>query len=223
MVCCCEAGGTRSPASNSETSLDVCMDSVEMRALACSAQSARRNGDTLFLRLASGRETTFVDDQTSEAPGGYRYAGRIGRAGLHAIEQYGHETAPVWIFINVRTGRHVVAADKPILSPDTSRFATASESWNNCTELDHPRLDIWRLTDSLPALEWRLDPWSCTTGSGWGPTDPTWLSRDTLRFTRNDMEFSKSEAAHSAGQPVYRKRTMLAARDRRGWRITSQP
>jgi hypothetical protein len=200
-----------------------CIDSVETRAVACSGQTARRAGDTLFVRLETGGEIIFVDDPASEAPGGYHYAGRIGRAAFHLVESYGHETPPVWIFINARTGRQVGAPDKPIVSPDKMRFVTASESWNNCAELDHPRLEVWRLTDTLPALEWRLDPWSCRTQTGWGPTDPQWAGSDTLRFTRNDMEFPKPVAADTSSQPIYHTRPLLAVRDHNGWHVVGQP
>ncbi len=202
----------------------ACVDSIEARALSCSDRTARRVGDTLFVQLGTGREITFIDDQTSEAPGGFHYAGRIGRAAFHVIESYGHEVYPVWIVINARTGRQIVAySDIPVVSPDTARFATAAGDWNNCAELDQPRMEVWRLTDTLPLLEWRLDAWNCKTQTGWGPTDPNWLGSDTLRFTRNDIELPKPVAPDSSSKPIYRTRPMLAVRNQRGWRIVGQP
>src|SRR5262249_14275758 len=86
-----------------------CVDSIEKRALACSGGAARRVGDTLFVRLDNGREKSFVEDNTSEAPGGYQYEGRVRRPVImHIVESNGHETAPTYIFLNPRTGREVV-------------------------------------------------------------------------------------------------------------------
>jgi hypothetical protein len=225
LICGCR--GERAPNLSSRTRTSdappACTDSVEARALACSGRTARRIGETLFVRLGTGRETTFIDDQTSEAPGGFHYAGRVGRERFHLVESYGHETAPLWIFINARTGRQVVAPDKPVVSPDTARFTTASDSWNNCAELDQPRMEVWRLTDTLPVLEWRLDAWNCKTQTGWGPTDPHWVGSDTVRFTRNDMELPARVAADSSNQPIYHTRPMLAVHDRKGWRVVDQP
>jgi hypothetical protein len=104
----------------------VCTDSVEARAFACSGQAARRVGDTLFLRLTAGRDTAFINNPTSEAPGEFRYLGRIGHAAFHLVKESGHETSESWIFVNPRTGHTATALDEPHFSPDSTRFVTAS-------------------------------------------------------------------------------------------------
>ena len=198
-----------------------CVDSIEKRALACSGGAARRVGDTLFVRLDNGREKSYVEDNTSEAPGGYQYEGRIRQPiSMHIVESNGHETAPEYIFLNPRTGREVVAADRPVFSPDSTRFATASDSWDNCVELDHPRLEVWRLTDSVPVSEWQLDPWNCKTKSGWGPTAPQWRGPDTLAFIRNDMTIH-SILGSNEPSVEYRNRPMLAVRTGTAWRVVT--
>jgi hypothetical protein len=82
--------------------------------------------DTLFLRLTAGRDTAFINDRTSEAPGEFRYLGRIGHAAFHLVKESGHETSESWIFVNPRTGHTATALDEPHFSPDSTRFVTAS-------------------------------------------------------------------------------------------------
>jgi hypothetical protein len=199
-----------------------CWDSVEVRALACSQQAARRAGETLYVRLTDSREMPFVDDQVSDNPGGYHYVGRIPQPPMHMLQEYGHETPPSWLFVNERTGRAAVAKDRPVVSPDSTRFATASQpDWDNCTERDHPSLDVWRFTDTLPVLEWRLDPWDCRREVGWGPTTPQWRGRDTLQFVRNERIIRD---AGTKALPIVERREVpaLAVRDRDGWRVIAK-
>jgi hypothetical protein len=104
-------------------------------------------------------------------------------------------------------------SDAPVYAPDGARFVTAAQpDWNNCTERDQPSMDVWRFTDGLPVLEWRLDPWNCRTGTGWGPTDPRWRGADTIDFIRNDRVLG----GESAG---YRRRAIVAVRGPGGWRV----
>jgi hypothetical protein len=199
-----------------------CWDTVEVRALGCSGETAHRSGDTLNVRLANGRELHFVDDPRSEAPGGYHYLGRIPQSRLHVVQQYGHETWPRWIFVSERTGRTAVANDEPVMSPDSSRFVTASEpDWNNCSERDHPSLDVWRFADPLPVLEWRLDPWDCRRLRGWGPTNPHWRGSDTLEFLHNE-QVVRDTAANAPPIVERRESREIAVHDRHGWRLIAR-
>jgi hypothetical protein len=199
-----------------------CWDSVEVRALACSQQTARRSGETLFVRLVNGREVPFVDDRVSDNQGGYHYVGRITRPPLQVVQEYGHETPPSWLFVSEQTGRSAVANDQPVMSPDSTRFATAAEpDWNNCSERDHPSLDVWRFTDTLPLLEWRLDPWDCHRQVGWGPTHPRWHGPDTLEFVRNE-QIVRDTAAKAPAVVDYRESHAMAVRGRGGWRVISR-
>lgn len=199
-----------------------CWDTVEVRALTCSQQTARRSGDTLRVRLANGREAAFVDDPVGEAPGGYHYVGRIPRPPVQVVQQYGHESAPRWIFVSEVTGGTVTANDQPILSPDSARFVTAAQpDWDNCSEREHPSLDVWRFADTLPILEWRLDPWDCRRQEGWGPTDPHWRGPDTLEFVHNNRQVTaqRSTAAPTDDQRVAHD---VAIRTSEGWHIVTR-
>jgi hypothetical protein len=196
------------------TSPRWCWDSLEVRALGCSGGTAHRSGDTLYVRLAEGRERTFVEDRVSEAPGGFHYVGRIPRPPLQVIQSYGHESSPQWIFVSELTGWTAVASDEPLVSPDSARFVTAAQpDWNNCSERDHPSLDVWRFTDTIPVLEWRLEPWDCRLG-GWGPTNPRWSGADTLEFVHNEQIDTNTSR-------VFRQREWreIAVHDRKGWRV----
>lgn len=196
-----------------------CWDTLEVRALACADSTAHRSGDTLTVRLADGRDLPFVDDPRGEAPGGYHYVGRIPQPPVHVVQQYGHETWPRWIFVSERTGSTAVANDEPLLSPDSSRFVTASQpDWNNCSERDHPSLDVWRFADPLPVLEWRLDPFDCRRRQGWGPTNPRWRGTDTLEFVHNE-EIVRATATSTTPVVERRQSPGLAVRDRTGWRV----
>jgi hypothetical protein len=166
----------------------LCRDSVETRAIACSAGAARRVGPTLHLRLRGGRELTFADDTAGEAPGGFYYTGRLGRTPFQLVESYGHETYPSWIVVNDSTGQRVENVYQPVLSPDSRRFAGTAEGWDNCSEGDGPALEIWRVTDSVPVREFRWRPGDCRHFVGWGPTDARWRGTDTLVYTRRQIQ-----------------------------------
>ena len=184
----------------------VCIDSLEARAIACSGGTARRDGITLRVRLTGGSDTTFVDDTAGEAPGGFYYNGRIGRAAFHLIQGYGHETYPSWLVMSPRTGRRILALDLPVVSPDTARFATATPAWDNCSEANGTSFDIWRFTDTLPVLESRVVTQDCKTRGAWGALSLHWRTADTLEFVRVDT--------------TAERRPMLAVHEGGGWKMT---
>jgi hypothetical protein len=93
----------------------------------------------------------------------------------------------------------------PVPSPDSLRFAAANALWD-CAESPDQRLEIWRFTDSVPELEWRLEKLPCKS-SGRAATAPVWKSSDTLDFTRH------REALADSGE------VGRAAHDARGWRL----
>jgi hypothetical protein len=166
-------------------------DSVEASALASAEGSAQRTGDTLFIILTTGRRIPFMNTE-GEAPGGYRYVGRLADGRYELLEEYGHETYPRAIILNRRTGQMVSTSRSLLFSADGSHFAVADADWQNCTELDQPGMEVWRMTDSVPVREWKLTPWACKTRSGWGPTDPSWRGSDSLDFVRNEISHDKS-------------------------------
>jgi hypothetical protein len=197
----------------------ICIDTIsEKHALECSGQTARRVGDTLFVRLRTGHDTTFVDTK-GEAPGGFRYAGRIAGGAFHLIESYGHESYPQWIVASDQSGHRIVAPELPVFSPDSARFATGGSAWDNCSESNGVNLEVWRMTDTMPVVEWRVVTQGCKDRNrGWGATELHWRSPDTLEFVRN--EFVRRDTSSIVwGSPERRRQAMRAVRDQGGWRI----
>ena len=201
-------GGAQAPAAASAS--HACMDSSETRAIACSRETARRVGDTLFLKLGTG-ERRIVDTVRGGVVRLYRYAGRVGRAGFHIVTLHFYEGPWQTLLINPRSGREARVIMDLALSPEGERFVTAKPDWNDC-QGDEPGMEVWRLTDSIPVLEWRLKPNSCATEAGWGAVEPRWRSADTLDFVRGHV-------VRSGESYSYARDPMAAVRDEHGWRL----
>ena len=189
--------------------LRTCLDSIEPRALVCSNGAARRVGDTLFIKLDTA-ERRMLDFSRGDNAQEFRYVGRIGRARFHVVAEHGYEGPPEAILINPHGGRDRTVIGVVKASPDGERFVTAEAYWNDCEDL--PVMEVWRLTDSIPVLDWRLKPNSCETDKGWGAVDPKWRSADTLDFFRSHL-------VSSAGGGRYGRDPMAAVRDNHGWRL----
>jgi hypothetical protein len=199
-----------------------CADSVEAKALACSQRTARRSGDTLFLRLDSGRDTA-ITNVIGEEDVNYKYLGRIGRKHAHLIEQFGGDHPPRFFVMNSRTGNWITARGMPVMSPDAERFAAANDEWD-CAEAPDQRLEVWRFSDSVPIREWKLETLRCEadgTTAGWAAVTPRWRAADTLEFMR--LERPASAPAESARGDSYVRRPAVAANGRDGWRMISPP
>ena len=204
-------------ASGGSRTLAACYDSVEARALACSGGVARRVGDTLFVRLEDGHEKLFLNGEEGEAPGGYQYYGHLAHSPLHIIESNGHETYPEKLFLDTRSGESETLGEVLVISPDSSRVLASASDWGNCTEGGGGYLAVWRMTDSLPALEWHLQTFDCRT-SGWGATNLRWHGRDTIAFEQSDAHTAATTS--SASPTTQHSRPMLLVYGADGWRVT---
>src|SRR5579862_1021861 len=138
-----------------------CMNASEARALACSNGKARRHGDTLIIRLATG-ERRMINESHGDFLRVYQYAGTVGRGGFHIVTLHFYEGPWQSLLINPMSGREASTLMDIVPSPDGERFVTDKSDWNDC-EGDEPGLEVWRLTDSVPVLDWRLKPNSCHT------------------------------------------------------------
>jgi hypothetical protein len=83
------------------------------------------------------------------------------RSALAAREISRRRDYPKWIIVDTRTGRTLGDLDSPVLSPNSTRFATTADGWDNCSEANGPLVEVWRMTDSLPVREWHLQPFDC--------------------------------------------------------------
>ena len=202
-----------SPSKTGASAANTCADSIEARALACSRGTARRSHDTLFLRLDSGRDTAIVST-VGEEEVTYQYAGRIGDKGPHLIEQLGGHSPPRFLVMSPRSGAWISAPGMPALSVDGARFAAANDTWD-CAESPDQRLEVWRLTDSIPISEWKLAELHCEANGaeiGSAAVHPVWRGADTLEFTR-------IERVKSNGAIVRQQRRTFAVPGPHGWTV----
>ncbi len=164
-----------------------CSSDSEELALTCADGSVVRHDDTLLVQTASGPMALVNvdgrdDEQRTES---YTYVGTLRSHGVHhVIGHTGYEFSQMNLYSGA-SGRAVAIAAPPVAGPGERYFATAELGLNVC-EANTSNLEIWRLTDSLPLREWNLEPWDCGKETGWGPSSPTWVSADTLRFTHVD-------------------------------------
>src|SRR5262249_8447113 len=162
---------------------------------------------TLFVRFEKAAEARFVNSQSGEDGGGYRYVGRVVSNRFHIIERNGHESEPTYDLVNASTGAFVTTEEIPRFSPDALRFAIGVSHWDNWAEANGGKLEVWRMTDSVPVIEWRSVTQACGphAAKGWGALELHWRSPDTLAFVREEF------ASHD--EPGRRlRRPMMAVR-----------
>jgi hypothetical protein len=210
LMLACERTRERPPETKHDSAVatTTCIDTIEAKALKCAGATVSRAGDTLILRLASGRDTNIVNTR-DEAGLTYQYVGRVGRGAFHLIEQFGGEQPPKFILVHPGSGRSIRTVDMPVLSPDSARFAAATPGWD-CAKSPEQALEIWRFTDSIPVREWRLEKLVCKAEggltSGWAALQPAWRAPDTLTFIRFE-------------EHANRRRPGLAVHRATGWRL----
>lgn len=191
----------------------LCTDSVEEKAITCSGQTVRRSGDTLYIRLESGRDTTIANLRQGEIAFDYKYVGRFGRPTAHLIRRFGGEQPPQLMVLHPRTGALTDAPGWPVLSPDSQRFAATDPLWACAAEFPEQILELWRLTDTATVREWKLAAMQCSgngEATGWATVGPQWRGNDTLEFTQ--LELTRAWFAS-------RRRAAMAVRDSSGWRL----
>jgi hypothetical protein len=192
---------------------------AEKRVIATSSGRVRRVGDTLFIRTAAGAESTYVDNPVdNDTYVKFTYEGTVAVGALHKIDVRGWESGAT-LLVSAVTGGELRAVNDPVMSPDGKRFAAAALSMEVCE--GETRLEIFRLTDTIPLLEWSVNPFDCGTDTGWGPSAPKWRSPDTLEFTRNELPPRESRRRGPSGITNYVTRPMLVVRADTTWRIVS--
>ena len=189
----------------------------EQRALSQRLGSVRRVGDTLFIRVASGAESTFVDNPVdNDTYVKFTYVGTVANGALHHIDVQGWESGGSML-VSATSGRKIWIPGPPVVSPDGRRFASSQMAMQICEGITV--LEIYRVTDSIPVREWGIEPFNCATNVGWGASDQVWLSPDTLRFTRYELSPLKGPGLDSAGGPPYPTQRMLVVHAGAGWRM----
>ena len=163
-----------------------CTDSSESAAMRCAEGVASRSGDTVIIRLSNVGASKRADHPAQDAAyRRYYYAGRFGgengTPAFHILDVRNFEGGAIEL-INAATGDSLLVRGIPLLSPDGARFAAVEEP--EACELP-TQLEIWRVTGDKPVREHVVQPFDCNTDRGWGPSDVSWRSRDTITFLRN--------------------------------------
>jgi hypothetical protein len=153
-----------------------CARSIEDRLLPDTDRAAR-HGDTLALVLAAGDTLRLVDESGDHSDVVYySYQGHWPPAGQFLVQRQYYEGAE-HVMVDDSTGDQTVIPDRPLLSPDSRRFAVLS--LDLVAGYGPNTLQLWRLEDGVPTMEWETSP------SQWGPTDGAWESDTALHFTQH--------------------------------------
>jgi hypothetical protein len=84
-----------------------------------------------------------------------------------------------WLLVSARTTDQTPVLGRPVASPGRTRFAAAG--LDLVAGYDPNGLQVWRMTEHGPQLEWGIDG-----GDQWGVSGLAWASEDVLDFTRHD-------------------------------------
>lgn len=150
---------------------------VEKSILARRAGRVFRLGDRLVLKLSDGTEKVFQDQlENGEDDYGYSYHGYIDALGFHLLHIQLYESDR-YALVDPRRGRTTHIDSPPVISPDKSRFVTAS------LKIEGPvggasAITVWVLTPEGPKPEWSLDLWES------GFSDAVWIDNATVRFNK---------------------------------------
>ena len=195
-----------------------CTSDDETEALACARGSAFRHGDSLAIQLASGQTLVRVDapdEGTSFAH--YTYRGAIrSKAMFHVVDEQLYELTSTYL-IDARSGGRTAIIGDPVVDAGGTRLAAAAMSLSSCEGKDG--LELWRLTDSIPAREFSVEPFDCRDEKGWAPSDLAWRSADTLAFVANLAP--ADSVARDAG--TRDRRPALVVRNGRAWHLVLPP
>lgn len=209
---------TAPQATTPRVSSAYCTSDDETDALACAQGSAFRHGDSLGIQLASGKTLVRVetpDEGTSLAH--FTYRGAIHSTVMfHVIDEQLYELTSTYL-INARSGSQTAIIGDPVVDAGGTRLAAAAISLSSCEGKDG--LEIWRLTDSVPAREFSVEPFDCRDEKGWAPSDLAWRSADTLAFVANLAP--ADSVARDAG--TRDRRPALVVREGHAWHLVLPP
>lgn len=116
----------------------------------------------------------------------YRYDRHLPEIGFHLV-QIGRYEGGSWLLVDARTTGQTPILGPPAVSPGRTRFAAASVDLE--AGYDPNGLQVWRLVDGAPRLEWGLDG-----GDSWGASDPVCRGEGELDFTRHDRAPDPSQS-----------------------------
>lgn len=161
-----------------------CARAIEAAQLPRTPRASRR-GDTLLLALASwapgtagsAGDTVRLVDRPGEGGGVVYFSFQdhwVDRGWFVVQEQ--HYEGSEYLLIHHATGEWTRLPARPLLAPGGDRFAVLS--FDLAAGYAPNTIQVWRLDEGEPTLEWQVDP------DAWGPTDGRWVDEDTLIFSR---------------------------------------
>jgi hypothetical protein len=160
-------------------------------AILAASSIARRHGDSLFIRLRSGGARVLVDNPIDDRGAiAYRFRGQIARPFL--LFQLGLYEDELYLIMNDSSGNQIEIDGPPVFSRNSRRFVTATPEESHFDT----RLCVWCLTDSVPVVEWSIEP------KEWWPRRARWLNDSTVEFESVNLESKHS--ANASRQLVLR-------------------
>lgn len=155
-----------------------CVAAMEAELMARSAGRVARRGDTLRVRTDDGHTVPLVTDRTEgERYVSYRYEGRVEPLAASLVSVHFYEGG-TYVLVSDATGDQTHLIGPPLVAPDGSRFAALG--LDLVAGYDPNGVQIWRVTEHGPRLEWGL-----MGGESWGASDGVWRGPATLEFTRH--------------------------------------
>lgn len=151
-------------------------DNAEAAVIATTQGRVERKGPTLLFHSADGTSQTLTDQEQCSADGQPADENQCEHYTLFAYLPDRHafivKTSTYeggsFTWINERNGQSVRVEGEPHFSPDRNRFVAVEAS------MEYPYvIQIWRLTDAMPILEWESPPIT-TVGyefTGWNSDD----------------------------------------------------
>lgn len=181
---------------------------AEAAVIAGTQGRVQRNGASLLFRAADGTSQTLIDQEQCGAAGEGAHDRHCDHHTLSAYlpdrhafivkTRYGEGASFTWI--NERNGQSVRLEGEPHFSPDHNRFVAVDAS------MEYPYvIQIWRLTDAMPLLEWESPPIK-TVGyefTGWNSDDEVELKYTIWNETKPQLDLPARLIYSTANDPPW--------------------
>lgn len=156
-----------------------CMARIEERRMAAAGGAVSRVADTLVIRGTNGNRLALENDTTAgNGTRVYRYDRFLPEIGFHLVELSFYEGGS-YVLVDARTTDQTMVIAPPVVSPGRTRFAAAMvDLWAG---YDYNGIQVWRLGEGGPRLEWEIGG-----GDQWGASGIAWASEEALDFNRHE-------------------------------------
>lgn len=156
-------------------------ETLESRVLIKTGEFARREGNTLHLKLLD-KNTIQLTDVPYDSKGNnakYTIHRLVGYIEQHEYFVIGisHRTGLNGVLIDRKTGQRSELDGVAVFSPDNTRFFTVDFTHYPDSKY---RMQIWKITPSGPALEWEFQPQL----SAWSDVEAKWFGKGSIHIVR---------------------------------------